>query len=299
MAKQSSRNVRPARPPDLRALRSSISRVVRTCDVDARLRRDPVELVRRVSGDADRELAGLVGACLAFGNVATIRASIEDVLARLGPGVGERLDDVDRARAALAGTGHRMLRDDDITRLLLGARAMQRRHGRLGDAFASRLRQHGGDLRPALIDWTAELREEGGLRADGARRGPAHILPDPGKNSGCKRLMLYLRWMVRRDDGVDLGLWRAVSPSALLIPVDTHILRLARNLGLTSCTAPSWRAAEEITAILRRIDPDDPVRFDFALCHLGMVQGCPSRRTPGVCDGCGVQGVCRHWARPR
>ncbi len=295
MTRQSSRNTPGARSLDLRALASALELVVRTCDVGARLALDPVGLVRRVAGEADRELSGLVAACLAFGNVTSLRASIDDVLGRLGPSIGARLDHPQDARAALAGTGHRMLRAEDITRLLLGARAMQRQHGRLGNALASGLRRHGGQLRPALIEWTAELRERGGLRGDGTRRGPAHILPDPGKSSACKRLMLYLRWMVRPDDGVDLGLWRAVSPSLLLIPVDTHILRLARNLGLTSCTAPSWAAAEEITAVLRRIDAADPVRFDFALCHLGMVQACPSRRSPGVCDRCGVQGVCRHW----
>ena len=125
-----------------------------------------------------------------------------------------------------------------------------------------------------------------------------HSLPDPSGSSGCKRLLLYLRWMVRPDDGVDLGLWKQVSPSVLLIPLDTHIHRIARNLGLTNRSSPSWAAAEEITAALRAIDPVDPVRFDFALCHMGMLQQCPSRRDSELCRGCGVLTVCRHWREP-
>jgi uncharacterized protein (TIGR02757 family) len=111
-----------------------------------------------------------------------------------------------------------------------------------------------------------------------------------------KRLMLLLRWMIRPADGVDLGLWD-IPTSRLIIPVDTHIHKLSRNLGLTRRNDVSWRTAEEITAALRRLDPDDPVKYDFSLCHLGMLQHCPSRRDPERCEGCGVQSVCRHWER--
>jgi hypothetical protein len=159
-------------------------------------------------------------------------------------------------------------------------------------------------LRAALTEWTGAIRSAGGLEASArTRRGAAHILPDPAKASGCKRLLLYLRWMIRPDDGVDLGLWREVPASVLLVPVDTHVHKLARNLGLTERRAQSWQTAEEITAALRSYDAADPARFDFSLCHLGMLQRCPSRRDPVRCEGCGVQNVCRHWwglsARPQ
>jgi endonuclease III len=101
--------------------------------------------------------------------------------------------------------------------------------------------------------------------------------------------------MVRGPDGVDLGLWR-VDPAQLLIPVDVHIHRLARNLGLTRRRDLSWKTAEEITLALARLAPDDPVGYDFSLCHMGMLQGCPSRRDPARCEGCGVKPVCIHWA---
>ena len=86
-------------------------------------------------------------------------------------------------------------------------------------------------------------------------------------------------------------------PSKLLMPVDTHIHKLSRNLGFTSRRDVSWKTAEEITAALRRFDPDDPVKYDFALCHMGMLQRCPSRRDPERCEGCGILTVCKHWNR--
>lgn len=282
---------------DLAAIRQALEKVVAVCDVQARIERDPVGLVRQVRGRDDQELAGLLSASLAFGNVSSLRASIANVIGRLQPSLGAVLDDPASARRKLAGTGHRMVRADDITRLLIGAREMQQAHRSLGARFAALLEEHRGQLRPALAAWTSELRDRAGLEPSALRRGPAHILPDPAKASSCKRLLLFLRWMVRPDDGVDLGLWQQVSPSILLIPVDTHILRLARHLGMTDCPGPSWKAAEEITDVLRRIDPDDPVRFDFALCHMGMLQGCPSRRDEAACAGCGVIGACKYWRR--
>ena len=100
--------------------------------------------------------------------------------------------------------------------------------------------------------------------------------------------------MARPADGVDLGLWD-VSTALLVIPVDTHIHKLGRNLGFTARKNVSWKAAEEITAALRRFDAGDPVKYDFALCHLGMLQRCPSRRDAELCRGCGIKAVCRHW----
>lgn len=275
----------------------ALRRIVGDCRVADRLANDPVGIVRGVDGELQRELAALLAASLAFGNVKSLRASIVRVIDRLGPSMLALLDSPQEARRRLEGTGHRMIRDEDIWRLLVGARAVQRDHGSLGARFERLWRDHDEDLRAALTSWVRELREAGGLTTGGQRRGPAHVLPDPAKNSGCKRLLLFLRWVVRPDDGVDLGLWHGVPASALLVPVDVHIHRLGTNLGWTKARAPSWAAAEEITAVLRRIDPSDPVRFDFALCHMQMSQRCPSTRDELRCAGCGVRALCRHWGR--
>jgi hypothetical protein len=106
--------------------------------------------------------------------------------------------------------------------------------------------------------------------------------------------------MIRPADGVDLGLWSPLVPaSVLLCPVDTHIHKLARNLGFTKRPDLSWKTTEEITLALSRFDAADPVKYDFALCHMGMLQRCPSRRDPRRCEGCGVMAVCRHWRTAR
>jgi uncharacterized protein (TIGR02757 family) len=288
---------RHAQAPRLAALGAALERVRSRTNVEARFRADPVELVHRYPRAEDQELVALAASSLAFGNVKAMRAKIEDALKRIGPDVARVADDPRALGARLRGWKHRVYRDEDLARLLTGGRRVQRAHGSLGAALAREL-ERAGNLRDALSAWTAAIRREGGLdgkSADG-RRGGAHILADPGKGSAVKRLMLLLRWMARPADGVDLGLW-PIPPSMLLIPVDTHIHRLGKNLGLTRRESVSWKTAEEITAALRRYDPLDPVKYDFPLCHLGMLQRCPSRRDEVRCEGCGVKSVCRHWAR--
>jgi uncharacterized protein (TIGR02757 family) len=211
--------------------------------------------------------------------------------------VADVADVPNQTLARLHGFQHRMCQGSDLARLLIGARVVQRAGGSLGDALATELGRH-GSLRPALSAWVRAIRGAGGLDeapSAPARRGAGHILIDPARGSAAKRLMLLLRWMVRPADGIDLGLW-PLPTSVLVIPLDTHIHKLSKNLGLTNRRDVSFRTAEEITAVLRRFDPSDPVKYDFSLCHLGMLQGCPSRRDIKSCAGCGVKSVCRHWA---
>jgi len=280
-----------------RAVKAALDAVRARCDVAARREADPVGFVHRFVRADDRELVALVAACVAFGNVATIRAKLEDLLSRLGPGPARLAEDPRALRARLRGWKHRVFVGDDVARLLAGARSVQRSHGSLGALFEAHL-ESTGSLREALGALCDAVRAAGGLRRDGPRRGPSHLLPDPRGPSGSKRLLLFLRWMARPADGVDLGLWN-VDPSRLLVPVDVHIHKLARNLGLTRRQAPSWRTTEEITAGLGRFDPADPAKYDFSLCHMGMLQRCPSRRDPRRCEGCAVMPVCVHWSAHR
>jgi uncharacterized protein (TIGR02757 family) len=274
---------------------AALENVRATCDVAARLELDPVGVVHRYAAPADRELVGLMASAVAFGNVKALRAKLEDALQRLGPDIARTADDPGEVAARLRGWKHRVYRDDDLTRLLVGARSVQRASGSLGRRFAADFEREGG-LRAALTSFTRAIREAGGFASArrSKRRGSAHILADPAGTSGCKRLLLYLRWMVRPADGIDLGLWD-VPTSALLVPVDVHIHKLGRNLGFTRRKTTSWKTTEEITDALRRFDGTDPVKYDFALCHLGMLRRCPSRRDPVRCEGCGVKPVCRHW----
>jgi uncharacterized protein (TIGR02757 family) len=192
----------------------------------------------------------------------------------------------------------------DVAGLLHGARTVQRDHGSLEAYFHLQLAQsRSGDstrtdhehMREALACLCDAVRSASGLRKDARRRGPAHLLPDVRGTSGSKRLLLFLKWVARPADGVDLGLWK-LDPALLLVPIDVHLHRLGRNLGLTRRTNLSWQTTEEITRGLARFDPADPKKYDFSLCHLGMLQRCPSRRDERRCEGCGVKPVCVHWS---
>jgi uncharacterized protein (TIGR02757 family) len=127
------------------------------------------------------------------------------------------------------------------------------------------------------------------------QRGVTYFFPRPSAGSACKRLNLFLRWMVRRDE-IDLGVWTGLSPARLIVPLDTHVIRLGRCLRLTRYTSPGWKMASEITASLRNVDAQDPVRYDFALCHVGMMNACGFDK-PQRDAQCPLKGLC--YPKPR
>jgi len=276
-------------------IREALDRVAERREIRARASVDPVSFVHLYRDPLDRELVGLIAASLAFGNVKAFRPKIEDALTRLGPHPSKTGHDRDAVRRSLRGWKHRVYKDNDLAGLVVGGCLVQQSHGSLGAALQSFLAEHDDDMRLAASAFARALRKAGGLDRS-KTHGAKHILVDPAAGSAAKRLMLFFRWMIRPADGVDLGLWD-VSPEKLLIPVDVHVHRLGRNLGFTKRTAADWEAAREITDVLRRFDPHDPVKYDFPLCHLGMLQHCPSRRDEARCEGCGVKPVCLHWAK--
>jgi uncharacterized protein (TIGR02757 family) len=153
----------------------------------------------------------------------------------------------------------------------------------------------GPTVRGALERFLGALLDPVLPAAGPGRRRLLHLLPSPTRGSACKRPNLMLRWMVRGPDGVDLGLWKGVPTRALVIPLDTHVHRIARFVGLTRRADLSWRTAEEVTAGLRRLDADDPVRFDFPLSHLGISRRCTARPVPSSCAACPLREVCLVW----
>jgi len=293
------------------AIKRSLDVIREREDLRARRANDPVDFVHRYRSVADREIVALVAASLAFGNVKAIRLKVGELLERIGrldPSPARAANDEPALRRALDGWKHRVFKGEDAAGLIVGARRIQRDEGSLGAAFARRLgdadavfsEEHEA-LREALAAFCDAIRVAGGLPLHGTskksdRRGPVNILSNPRAGGGAKRLMLFLRWMIRPADGIDLGLW-PISPRRLLMPVDVHIHKLSRNLGFTSRTDVSWKTAVEITTALARYDRDDPTRYDFSLCHMGMLQRCPAVRDRERCEGCGVKPVCIWWQR--
>jgi uncharacterized protein (TIGR02757 family) len=287
------------------ALGPALDRFARGFDAVSRLRFDPLELPRRYSDPGDAEVAGLLAACLAYGRADLFRPRVEGLLAVMGPSPAAFAEAFARAPdvRAFAAFRYRLNRPEDAAALVAAAGWLRARHGSLGARFAELLaRERGGPepLRRALSRFAREIREAPPvasiLRRRG-RRGLRHLCPDASGPGACKRWNLYLRWMVRGPDGVDLGLWRGVSPAELVVPLDTHLGRIARYLGLTDRKDASWRTAAEVTASLRAVDPADPARFDFALCHLGMSGSCPPHRDAAKCAACPLAAHCRARAR--
>jgi uncharacterized protein (TIGR02757 family) len=173
-----------------------------------------------------------------------------------------------------------------VRRFLLALRAAYRRNGTLERLWLAGARE--GDARGNLARFLAAFRGYWGESLPAERN---FLFPDPFLGSACKRHHLFLRWVARPADGVDLGIWRSVSPASLLVPVDTHVARLARALGLTSRGAADWRTAEEITAAFRAIRPGDPVRYDYALTRVGILGECTARRK-GRCAECPLRPAC-------
>ncbi len=236
------------------------------CDRTLALERDPVQFPRSFAARDDRAVAALLSALLAFGRVETIRAKLTVLFDHLGPSPSRTARELplDGLIARLGSFRHRTFRGSDVARLVHAAGRILVRDGSLY-APLERAYAETGSLREALTRFTDDLRALGW--PDGVDRAARHLLPDPRGASACKRLMLLARWIARPDDGVDLGL-AALPTRALVIPLDVHIHRVALSLGFTRRETASWRAAEEVTEALRGLDPEDPVRFDFALCHV-------------------------------
>jgi len=192
-------------------------------------------------------------------------------------------------RRSVAGLSHRFISSEGVYRFLRCVRAAYLEHGSLERLYIAGRGGDTPDLRRDLGRFLGGLRGRWGEEGLGRERD--FLFPRPERGSACKRHNLFLRWVVRGPDGVDLGLWRAVSPRDLIVPLDTHMARLGGALGLTRRKTPDWRMAEEITDSLRLVCPEDPVKFDYPLTRLGILGVC-TRSRRGVCGRCPVAPLC-------
>jgi uncharacterized protein (TIGR02757 family) len=263
---------------------------------------DPVQFVHRYDDPADREIVAFCASALAFGRVASVLASVEALLAVMGPRPAAFVRGFDPRdhRVTLGPLVHRWTRGDDLAALLAILRGMLDAHGSIEGFFLAGDDGAAADVGSALDSFSCRaLALVPGTAAPSRRSAPGvrYFFPAPSAGSACKRLNLFLRWMTRRD-AIDPGVWTRVSPGRLVVPLDTHVIRVGRCLRLTRYATPGWRMAAEITASLRQIDPVDPVRYDFSLCHLGMMNACGFNRPQGDAH-CPLRGACRPAGRTR
>jgi len=263
---------------------------------------DPVQRVRPFSDPADREVAGFCAAALAFGRVASVLNSIDTLFAVMGPKPAAfvRGFEPEAASADMRRMVHRWIRGEDLVALLWILRQMLDRSGSIERFFLEGYRGEHADVGAALDSFSTRALALDMRRAYGRlprRPGVCYFFPRPSAGSACKRLNLFLRWMARTDE-VDLGVWKNLPAAALIVPLDTHVIRLGRCLRLTRYTSPGWKMAAEITESLRAINPDDPVRYDFSLCHVGMMNACGFNRAQKDSQ-CPLRGLCRPTAPRR
>ncbi len=221
----------------------------------------------------------MLAAGLAYGRDASIRSRLEDLFRRMGSLPGRFAEGFDPRRDGrrLDGLVHRFTRGEDVALFVWLVRQARERAGSLARFFqgcdrdpnAPTLEAAMGGFGRALFALDARPFVPDGRVPP--RSGARWLLSVPSGGSACKRHCLFLRWMIRPDDGVDCGIWARLSPARLVVPLDVHVQRVARVLGWTRRRTPDWAMALEVTEALRRLDPDDPARYDFALSRLGIL----------------------------
>lgn len=281
--------MRKRKPLAQQRLRERLDELVATFDVST-IEPDPLQLVLRYRDPRDQEVAGLIAAAFAYGRAETIVANIGAVLAKMRPGPYAYLRQFDEREAMqrFAGFSHRFHKTNDLVAFLQIIASVLRQHGSLGALFERGYDPHEADISGALTRFTQTALATGKQQLPTVR----YLLTSPEDGSACKRMNLYLRWMVRRTPP-DLGLWTFVDPAKLVMPLDTHVHRIAAFLGLSERKSGDWKAARALTDNLARFDPSDPVRYDFALCRLGILDLCSRRQKKENCDVCLLRDVCR------
>jgi uncharacterized protein (TIGR02757 family) len=260
---------------------------------------DPIQFPHRYRKAGDREVASLIACVLAYGSVTTIKKDLETVFAFLGPRPYEAIlaTESDELLRAFRGFKHRFTTGRHLAWFLLIVKDVLSEFGSLKAFFLRGYVRDRPSIRDSLISFVKELLRYGNRNIyrsveDARRDGALFLVPSPETGSACKRLNLFLRWMVRTADNVDFGLWPEVNPSQLVIPLDTHIARISHYLGLTRRKTSDWKTAEEITQTLRTLDPMDPLKYDFSLTRLGILGDCVVNRPDAKCRECLLVEIC-------
>ena len=224
---------------------------------------DPLEFLYLYKEIRDREIVGLIASSLAYGRVKQILKSVSFVLDKMNPSpyVFVTHSSYRSFCKAFEGFTHRFATGDHLAGLLWGIKNVIARFGSLNECFCHGLSPDDDTVIPAMIFFVGELVT--------GKSEPGHLVPLPQKGSACKRMNLFLRWMVRKDR-VDPGGWKNVPLSKLVIPLDTHMHKISLKLGLTAKKQANMNTALEITSCFKRLVPDDPVKYDFVLTRLGI-----------------------------
>jgi len=228
---------------------------------------DPVSVPHQYSLLQDIEIAGFFTSIMAWGQRPTIIKKANELMTLMDGAPHQFITQhQEKDRKRFLAFKHRTLQPDDIIFLTDALQRYYQNHHSLEDAFADHVTSDHEDVYHGLAGFYDFVFDHPWIM----ERTRKHIAT-PARKSACKRLNMYLRWMVRQDDkGVDFGLWKKISPSQLIIPLDLHVGNVARRLGLLERKINDWQAAKELTERLKEFDPKDPVKYDFALFGVGI-----------------------------
>ncbi len=259
------------------------------CDL---IKPDPLQFVYQFSNRGDMELVGFLAASLAYGRVEQTEKSLNELFVCMGKSPYAFVKAFGKAdRDRLKDFKHRFTTGEDIADLLEVLKEVLEGYGSIEEYFLRGYHASDENIIPALSRFCDSLLEMYAKRHNGnVTKGLGYLLPRPARGSACKRLNLFLRWMVR-DDEVDAGLWKWVDKAKLVVPVDVHMGRLCKILGFYDRKTVSLAAAIEITDSFREIEPTDPVKYDFALSRIGILENCTGRHHSG-CEFCELFEFC-------
>jgi uncharacterized protein (TIGR02757 family) len=246
---------------------------------------DPIVFPHRYKNEEDIEIVGLIASSLAYGRVELFMPIIEKILSKMGNSPAEfiRNFDITNDIKCFEGIYYRFYKEIDIIALIYCLSKALKEWGSLKKLFISK-KNTSGTIKEALIQFRDEIIKH--ALSNPYLENTRSMLSSPAKNSACKKLNLFLRWMVR-DKDIDFGIWKEVGKDNLIIPLDTHVGRISRCLGLLTRKNDDWKAAEELTQSLKKFDSEDPVKYDYALCHIGIDRICNSNN----CDNCTMRKI--------
>lgn len=268
---------------DIRFLRPVLERLYKTYDFKGRVDSDPIRFPRFFDDPRDSELAGFISSAFAYGSVKAFLPFLDRLIGKMGASPYEYLANA-KPKALIKdfeGLSYRFQAGRDIAAFVYIIGEAIRRHGSIYNLF---MKYYGpdalntGSAISGIVKAMLNTNYSSIYLRDVKPKAVTFLLPSPDTGSACKRLNLFLRWMVR-DKDIDLGIWKGIPKNKLVIPLDTHIKRVSVCLGLTKRKTADWKMALEITENLKLLDPVDPLKYDFALCHRGIsgvcrAQGC-------------------------
>ena len=274
-------------------IKNALDRLYKKYNHKEFIKPDPLQFVYRYSKKNDKEIVAFLSAALAYGKVEQIEKDITKLLSLFGDSPHEFVENFNRQKKnCLKNFKHRFTTGDDIADMLELLQRVLSEYGTIEKFFVCGYRPCDKNIIPALSKFCSGLLEIHEKKHKGSvNKGLAYLLADPAKGSVCKRLNLFLRWVVRADE-VDTGLWKKIDKAKLIVPVDVHMARLCRILGFYNSKTITLKTALKITEGFAEIEPDDPVKYDFALSRVGIIENCTGKKR-AKCLDCQLLEFCK------